>query len=403
MADEQELRQEGWEAHDLRSGVAKVFAEAKRRSTLGIRVAAVWSVIVILFGVFDFAGVAEVAFPFWDLAAGFGAILLTALSVSRAPGPLLGAGGVIVADLVVIAYNFPEMIDHGSISDHLGTAVRIGLAPIALFFVLNGYFGSLAYQAFKQGFSAGADWRTRMSPRMMQVVVVGSCGSALLLGVATWFGAIMSGFAQTNVTWITMNLLKKPVNVTVGKVVDVKEAGTDGKKPGVFVDITVLNRKSTPSAEVRMAFPESATPIADTEGLDDFAKAQVEEAFEFAADTDQAGCMLEGQGRQDRCRDDRCRYWARVFARACLPNSKKTEHFCDEVPEALEEDAGLAWAQRMCAGRNFETCREILYAAQGHCHPPKSDQAKGEGDVAKAGAAKADAAAGDAKAKPKAD
>ena len=27
-------------------------------------------------------------------------------------------------------------------------------------------------------------------------------------------------------------------------------------------------------------------------------------------------------------------------------------------------------AQRLCAGREFETCREILYAVQGHCHPP---------------------------------
>ena len=60
-----------------------------------------------------------------------------------------------------------------------------------------------------------------------------------------------------------------------------------------------------------------------------------------------------------------------MFARACLTQSRKTEKFCDAVPDPLLLEAGLEWAQRMCAGRNFETCRELLYAVQGHCHQPE--------------------------------
>src|SRR5262249_40679834 len=129
---------------------------------------------------------------------GFGAILLAALSVSRAPGPLLGSGGVVLGDLVMISYRLPELIDHGTPTDHIATASRVAMAPVALFLILNGYFGSLSIQAFKQGFSPGQDWRTRISPMMMQMMVLGSCVFALILGSGAWYGAVVSGFAETD-------------------------------------------------------------------------------------------------------------------------------------------------------------------------------------------------------------
>lgn len=384
MEDQQELVPEGWQAHDLRSGVAKVFAEAKRRSTLGIRVAAVWAFLLLGFGAMDFTGVTAVTHPLWGLGGGIAVLLLAALSMSRAPAPLLGAAAFVIADLVIISYGLADHVSHGSSRDHTALAVRIVLAPFTIFCVLNGYFGSLSIQAFKNGFSPGADWRTRISPRMMQALVFGSCAVALTLGVGGWLGAIMTGFAQTDVTWVTGSLMYDPVELTVATPeLDVKSAGTDGKERDPFSELSVLKHREPPAVET---FPESARPILSLEGLDSFATHAVEEAFEFAADTDQAGCMLEGQGRQDRCRDERCRYWARVFARACLTKSRKTEHFCDDVPEVSEEGLGMTWAQRMCAGRKFETCREILYATQGHCHPPKA--AVEQGNVAKAGTAR---------------
>ncbi len=395
MEDNQEL-QEGWQAHDLRSGVAKVYAEAKRRSTLGIRVTAVWAVFVLVYGIIDMTGGPTVAPPLWDFGAGLGAILLAALSMSRTPGPLLGAAATVVGDLAVVAYRFPEMMDHGTVGDHIATVVRIAIAPIAMYFVLNGYFGSLSIQAFKQGFSPGADWRTRINPRMMQALIIGSCAGALILGVATWFGAIASGFAQTNVTWLTKSLFHKPIEIKTARNVNVAGADTDGKKEGVFAEITVLNRAQNEANKnaTALKYPESAKPITTTSGLDEYFRGQVEDAYEFATDTDEAGCLLEGQGRQDRCRDDRCKYWARVFSRACLTKSRKTEHFCDDVPDAMLVTAGIEWAQRMCAGRQFETCREILFSVQGHCHPPKPEDAKLEGvagDSAKADKPKATA------------
>src|SRR5205085_6051630 len=297
MADEQEL-QDGWQAHDLRSGVAKVYAEAKRRSTMGIRIAASWGVIILVYGLLDFLGTINVAPPLWDLTAGFGVIILAALSVSRAPEPLLGCVGSVLADLIVISYGLPEMIDHGSATDHIAAGIRIALAPITMLMVLNGWFGSVSIQAFKNGFSPGQDWRTRISPRMMQVIVIGSCAAALMLGVGTWIGAVMNGFASSDVTWITRHLLMKPIELKVSKP-QVGEAKTDGKTPEAFANLTVYDPKNPASFK----YPETAVPVDTLKDLDDFARHAAQEAFEFAADTNDAGCMFEGQGRQDRGRD----------------------------------------------------------------------------------------------------
>jgi hypothetical protein len=368
MDDQQDL-QEGWQAHDLRSGVAKVYDEAKRRSTFGIRVASSWAIVILLYGILGFTGAVNVApTTLWDLAAGFGAIVLAALSVSRAPAPLLTAALLVLADVSVVSYNLPEMLDHGSAVDHVAAGIRIALAPATMLIVLNGYFGSLSIQAFKNGFSPGADWRTRISPRMLQLVVIGACGLALTLGVGTWVGAIMSGFAETDVVWFTKHLMMKPIDLTVGKT-KVKEAKTDGKKPDAFSTLNVLEHGEKPPFK----YPESAVPIDNVQGLDEFTRDNVLEAYEFAEDSNDTGCVLEGHGRQDRCRDDRCRYWARVFARACLTRAKKTEHFCDSVPDVTAEDDSMKWGERMCAGRNPEYCREMLYTQQGHCHPPSQD------------------------------
>lgn len=383
MADEQQdLLQEGWQAHDLRSGVAKVYAEAKRRNTMGIRVTAIWAVMLLLFGTIDMTGAANVAPPLWDFFAGGGLILLSALAMSRAPGSLLGAGATSIIDLVVVAYGLPELIDGGTAVDYTCLAMRVVLAPFAIFFIMNGYFGALSIQAFKQGFSPGADWRTRINPAMMQFVIICSCIGALFLGVAVWTGAIMTGFAQTNVVWITRTLLKKPIEVKVARTLDVEEAKTDGEQPGVFANINVLKAEKKKPGSIAVKIPETAKPITSLAGLDDFMKAEVEEAYEFAEDADDAGCLAEAQGRQDRCRDDRCRYWSRVFARACLVKGKKTEHFCDNVPSPQIPDAGMTWAQRLCAGRAFEICREMLFAVQGHCHPDKLTDVLVPGDPA---------------------
>jgi len=378
MEDGQELLEEGWQAHDLRSGVAKVYAEAKRRSTLGIRVAATWAVLMLIYGSLDIVQAMAVAPPLWEFGAGLGVVLLAALSMSRAPVPLLAAAAVVLIDLVVVAYQIPSLLENGNAGDFIGTSIRIILAPIVVTLVLNGYFGSLSIQAFKLGFSPGADWRTRINPAMMQLVVFGSCAAALVVGVASWFGAIGSGFAQTNVLWSTYNPLTSVEMQTARPKTDVQEAETDGKTPDPFLDIKVLKpgENDAEGDNAEPEYPETAKPITSMDGLDAFTARAVEEAFEFGAKSDEQGCVLEAHGRQGRCRDDRCKYWARVFLRACLTKSRKTEHYCDEIPGPTKEEPGLLWAQRMCAGRIFEDCRENLYAVQGHCHPPTQDQLK---------------------------
>jgi putative copper export protein len=83
MAEEQELHEDGWQARDLRSGVAKVFQEAKRRSILGIRAGSAWAVIMLLYAIVDMAGVVHVGPPLWEFCAALGVMLLAALGMSR--------------------------------------------------------------------------------------------------------------------------------------------------------------------------------------------------------------------------------------------------------------------------------------------------------------------------------
>lgn len=372
MMEGQGEHPEGWEARDARSGVAKVFEEAKDRTTLGVQVAVGWAVLTLVWGLLDFTGATAVTPPLWDVTAGIGAGVLGSLALSRTPGPLLAAATAVLVDLAVAAFHFPEMVDHGSVGDHVAAGVRLIVAPVVIVFLLNGYFGALSIQAFKAGFSPGADWRTRINPRTVQIGIVLSCLVALVAGVGSWAGAVRAGFAQTDVVWATKYLVDKTVQIETARP-KVEEARTDGEKPGgVKFDIKVLEEPKVPAI---IPYPEAAVPVTSIEGLDEFTKVEVEDAWYDAADLDEAGCVLEGHGRQDRCRDDRCKHWARFFVRACLVKSRKTPKFCDGVPDVTDGIKGEEWAQRLCAGRNLATCRELLFAVQGHCRPPKPGEA----------------------------
>jgi len=377
MDDQREQQPEGWQAHDLRSGVVKVFQEAKERNTLGLRIAAGWGALMLVFGLANIGGAATTAPMAWDFGVSVVVMLLAAVASSRAPGPLLAAAVFVIIDLGVVGFHFPDLLEEGTVTDQVATGLRIAAAPVALTFVLMGYFAGLSIQAFKRGFSPGADWRTRMSPRTMQLLVIGACALALLLGAGTWVTAVMNGFAETKVTWLTKSLLYKPIKVKVTKK-NIGEAERDGKKEDVFAEFDFTNEKKKEEKDKVVPYPEAAKPVTSLEGLDEFSTREVEDAFEFGAETNEAGCLLEGQRRHDRCREDLCRFWARVFLRACLTKSRKTKHFCDGVPEPMAVSPGLAWAERICAGRLLESCRELVYGVQGHCHPPKPEDATTE-------------------------
>jgi hypothetical protein len=349
MADEQEQLEDGWQARDLRSGVAKVYHEAKRRNILGLRVAAGWAVGMLVFAVLDMAGVASVANPFWEFAAALVVMLLAALAMSRAPIPMLAASAVILVDLIVVAFRFPELFERGEMVDFVATGVRITLAPAVLSMVLNGYFGALSIQAFKLGFSPGADWRTRINPAMLQFTVVGSCIVALFIGVASWFGAINSGFMQPGALW-------EPGGGTQSK----QQAGQSGEGDGVQ---PFTKREDLPETEPE--YPENAMPIESTAGLDAFTQRAIEEAFEWGVDSDQAECVAEGQGRQDRCRDERCRYWARIFVRACLTKAKR-------IPNTAMRYPGRSRPMRGSCGRNG-----FAQGASSRCAASSSTECRG--------------------------
>lgn len=382
--------EEGWQANDLRTGVAKVYADAKRRNQTGKYVAAAWSAFMLVYAALNVVGIVAVTPPAWDFAAGIAVVFLALLGYSS--GPLLAASAIMLIDLGMVAYNLPGMREHGDTNEYMATALRVIVGPAALSFTLSGYLGALSIEAFKRGFSPGQDWRTRINPLMLQAAVFGSCAVALIVGVTTWFGAISAGFARTDVEWKSKDSLLPDVEMDVARP-KVEEAKIDRRSPKHFLNIKVLTGEGE-KIEDATEYPEAARPIETLDGLDAFSKHEIEDAFWFAEDTDEQGCEREAQGKQDRCRDDRCKHWARIFLRACLAKSRKTEHYCDGVPHPMKTEPGLIWAEARCVGRQFETCRELLFAVQGHCHPP------GEvGEVAAKAAKSGDSAAGKASGK----
>lgn len=368
MTGGQGERPEGWEVRDARSGVVEMYEEAKGRTRLGVQVAVGWAVLAMVWGLLDFTGATAVTPPLWDIAVGLGAGVLGSIGLSLTAAPLLAAAAAVLVDLAVTAFHCPEMLDHGSVGDHLAAAVRLIVAPVTIAFLLNGYWGALSIQAFKMGFSPGADWRTRLNPRTVQVGIVISCLVAFVGGIGSWAGAVRAGFARTDVVWATKYLVDETIQLETARP-KVGAARRDGEKTGgVRFEIKVLDAPTVPAI---IAYPEAAAPVESSQGLDDYARGEVEQAWDEAADLDEAGCVIEGHGRQDRCRDDRCKYWARFFVRACLVKSAKTPKFCDAVPEVTDGTRGEEWAQHLCAGRNLEICRVLLFAVQGHCRPPK--------------------------------
>lgn len=354
MMDEQGEHQEGWQSHDLTSGVAKVFAEAKARNALGYQVGVGWSIALAVHALLGFFGLVQTTPPLWDGAASLGAGVLASIAMSRTPAPMLATAAVVIADQVALAFQFGVLIEQGNVADHLASAVRILAAPVVLFFLLNGWMAAISIQAFKNGFSPGADWRTRINPRTMSIVIILTCFVALVIGVLVWIGAIRAGL------WVEAEEQEDKRSI----------ASMIGEK--VIEELPDHNPLEKPPVPAVIPYPDSARPVSNLNGLDEYARGEAEDAWWFAEESDDNGCVLEGQGRQDRCRDDRCKYWARFFVRACLAKAKKTPKFCAVVPKPTDGTGGEEWATKLCAGRTMETCRELLFAVQGHCHPPEA-------------------------------
>jgi hypothetical protein len=131
MEEGQELREEGWQGHDLRSGIGKVFEDLKRRGTLGMRVLAAWGVVLFMYAAVNFAGAAAVAPVFWDAATGLAGLLFAALCASRTPTPFAFAGLLVLADVAVVGFGVPRAVARG-VTLVLGLAGgRLGRAPVA--------------------------------------------------------------------------------------------------------------------------------------------------------------------------------------------------------------------------------------------------------------------------------
>lgn len=354
---------EGWEARDARSGVARIFEEAKERNMLGLQVVGAWGVALLMQALLGFAGVIELTPPLWDTGAGLGGVVLAALAMSRTPAPLLASAVLVVLDQAALAFQFALLIDQGTVAEHLVAAARMLIAPVVIYFAVGGWSAAIAIQAFKNGFSPGVDWRTRINPRTLSIGIVISCFVGILLGVGLWLGAIRSGFWQEAPK-------EEKAKEGLAEVVRRELA----KRPEALAPPTTLPEK--------IEYPDTARPVATLDGLDDYARTEAEDAWYFAQDTDENGCVQEGHGRQGRCRDDRCQYWARFFVRACLVKSAKTPKFCVGVPKPTEGAAGVEWAHNLCAGRPEEPCRELLFAVQGHCHPPEATDQKAPDQVA---------------------
>jgi hypothetical protein len=95
------------------------------------------------------------------------------------------------------------------------------------------------------------------------------------------------------------------------------------------------------------------------------------EAEEFGAKTNNAGCMEEALSRHKRDKSFTGRISTQGFLTVCLQASKPSPGFCDGVPPRNEIMKSANWALKKCADadlQNDQGCQQIFGAVQAYCH-----------------------------------
>lgn len=110
-------------------------------------------------------------------------------------------------------------------------------------------------------------------------------------------------------------------------------------------------------------------------------KESIEEGQRFGRDADNAGCMTATLSRYKQERGFAAAITSQLFLSGCLPASRPTEGFCDNVPRPTDFFRVAEWQREQCeqAGMGGDKyCAQIFSPVQTYCerHRPRAEPSK---------------------------
>jgi len=99
-------------------------------------------------------------------------------------------------------------------------------------------------------------------------------------------------------------------------------------------------------------------------------KHSIEEGRDFGRGTDNEGCVAEAASRHQRDHSLTAVFNNNLFLNSCLPASRPTPGFCDEVPGPLEFSKTARWQFAECERYGLKTetqCAQLFQPVQQFC------------------------------------
>jgi hypothetical protein len=105
-------------------------------------------------------------------------------------------------------------------------------------------------------------------------------------------------------------------------------------------------------------------------------KQSVAEGQNFGKGTDNQGCLNEALSRHRKDPSMGTAIATQVFLTACLPISRETPGFCDEVPGRMEFVKSSQWQIEQCRRENLRDsyCPQLFSAVQNFCERRKGTE-----------------------------
>jgi hypothetical protein len=97
---------------------------------------------------------------------------------------------------------------------------------------------------------------------------------------------------------------------------------------------------------------------------------------EFGKRADNQACVTEAFAQIEKCDGVSCEVSVNVFLSSCLPESRPSPGFCDDVPSMTDFVATAKWRMASCLEefRAMESCQQIHGTIQEYC----ADRARSE-------------------------
>jgi hypothetical protein len=108
----------------------------------------------------------------------------------------------------------------------------------------------------------------------------------------------------------------------------------------------------------------------------DKTKHSIAEGQDFGKGTDNQGCLSEAISRHRKDAGMSSAISTQLFLASCLPSSRVTPGFCDEIPKRLEFIKTAQWQTEQCRKEKLvdSYCPQLFGQVQNFCERPKTEK-----------------------------